>query len=238
MNNKISLNKLTLEQLYVKYKDYLIPILSIIICFFLLVFITIPQIGILSEKQQQYNLEKTKLQILTNNYNVLSGLNDITLNSQLALAVGVLPSGKNFSSVLNSINLAANKSGVFLGDYEFQVGDLSKIPLGKNVPALELTLSINGGVNETVKFVNELYNSLPIAEVTNITVSNNRSSIIAIFYYKPFADNKNNSSPVTALSKNYLDTINQVSSWNNPQVLEIISSLNASQSASPNSAPF
>lgn len=238
MNKKISLDRLTLEELYKKYKDYLIPVLSIIICFFLLVFITIPQIGILSEKQQQLTTEKTKLHILTNNYNVLAGLDDFTLDSQLALTVGALPSSKNFTSVLNSINLAANKSGVFLGDYEFQVGDLSKISPGKNIPTLELTLFINGGVNETVKFVNELYNSLPITEVTNIEVNNNRSSITAVFYYKPFADVKDNSLPINSLSKNYLDIISKMSVWNNPQVLNILPSINVSQSASPSAMPF
>lgn len=235
---KISLDKLTLEQLYRRYKDYLIPILSIIICFFLLVFITIPQIGILSEKQQQYNLEKTKLKALTNNYNILLSLNDTTLDSQLALTVDALPSSKNFTSILNSINLAANKSGVFLGDYEFQVGDLSKPPLGKNIPALELTLFINGGANETVKFVNELYKSLPISEATDIGVNNNRSSVTTIFYYKPFTDTKDNFLPINSLSKNYLDIITEISTWNNPRVLEILPSINASQSASSSFSPF
>lgn len=238
MNKKISLDRSTLEQLYRKHKDYLIPIISIVICFFLLVLITIPQIGILSEKQQQYNSEKTKLQSLTNNYNILSNLNDATLDLQLALTVDALPSNKNFTGILNSINLAANKSGIFLGDYEFQVGDLSKVPLGKNVPVLELTLSINGGVSETVKFVNELYKSLPIAEVTSIGVNNNRSSITAIFYYKPFADTKDNFLPINSFSKNYLDIISEVSTWNNPRVLEILPPLNASQSASVNFSPF
>lgn len=236
--NKISINKQTLEELYRKYKDYLIPIVSIIVCFFLLVFITIPQIGILSEKQQQYNLEKTKLQILTNNYNILSVLDDKTLDSQLALVVGTLPSEKNFSSIINSVNIAANKSGIFLGDYEFKVGDLSKTPIGKKVPTLELMLSINGGAIETIRFVNELHNSLPIAESTNIQVNNNRSTITVVFYYKPFIEVKDNSLPITALSKNYLDIINQLSLWNNPQMLQILPTSNASQSASSSSGPF
>lgn len=235
---KINIDRLALEQLYKKYKDYLVPILAIIICFFLLVSITIPQVGILSEKQQQYNLEKTKLQILTNNYNILAGLNDITLNSQFGLALNALPSTKSFTGILNSISLAANKSGVFLGDYEFQVGDLSKFPTGKNVPSLELTLFINGGASETTRFVNELYNSLPISEVTNIQVSNNRSSVIAIFYYKPFASTKDSYLPIAPLSKNYLEIINKISLWNNPQVLQNFPSSNSTQSASPSSAPF
>ncbi len=121
MSSKISLDRLTLERLYKKHKDYLIPIVTIIVCFILLLQVTIPQIGFLSAKQEEVSVEKAKLKILNNNLNILSNLNDSTLNSQFALATAALPVEKNFAGILNTINLAASKAGVFLGDFEFQV---------------------------------------------------------------------------------------------------------------------
>lgn len=237
MNIKISLDKLTLQEFYNKNKDYLIPIVTIIVCFFLLVLVTIPQIGFLSGRQREISLEKIKLATLNNNLNILSNLDDSTLNSQFELAVSALPIEKDFESVLNAINLAASKTGIFLGDFEFQVGDLSKISPGKIAPSLQLTLLINGGVSGAVSFVNELYRSLPLSEVSNIQVSNKNSTVLINFYYKPFAGVSDNTLPLSKISKPQSDTLKEISSWNNSQPLQQIVPSVASKSATP-SSPF
>ena len=237
MNGKINLDKLILQQLYKKNKDYLIPIITIIVCFILLVQVTIPQIGLFSKKQAEISTERIKLETLNNNFSILSCLDDSTLNSQFDLAVLALPSEKKFESVLNAINLAASKTGVFLGDFEFQVGDLSKTGPGKIAPSLKLTLLINGGASETVSFVKELYKSLPLSEVSDIQVNNKNSTISISFYYKPFASVSDNTLLLSKISKPQLDLLNEISSWNNYQSLQLNATPTATKSATATS-PF
>lgn len=197
---------------------------TIIVCFFLLVEITIPQLSNLSTQQQEVKVEKEKLTTLQNNLKLLSNLNESVLDSQLSLTSDALPSEKNFSGILNVISLSANKAGVFLGDFDFQVGDLSKNTIPPNgLPSLTLSLTTNGNTSATARFISELYKSLPISEVTTIEVSSNRARLNTLFYYKPFPQGGGSGNiPLYSLSKNDLDVIKEISSWNNTKILEQI----------------
>lgn len=236
MNMKIGIDRIAIEQLYKKNKDYILPIFIIMICFFLLVEITIPQIGILSVRQQDVAAEKAKLEILNNNLNILSSLNDNILDFQLGMASSAFPPDKNFTGILDAVNIAANKAGIILGDYDFQVGDLSKVTQGRSFPSLDLSLSIVGGSAEAARFVSELYKSFPISEISDIEVSKNSSKVTVSFYYKPFVKVADNYLPIHALPKNYSDTLKDLTTWNNPtEAVNIIPS--GSRSATI-TAPF
>lgn len=222
--NKIIVDKSTLLLLYRKHKDYIVPIVTIVVCFILFLKVTIPVLNNLSAKEQEVKLEKQKLETLKNNLKILNELNESVLGSQLSVANDALPSTKNFAGVLNAVSVSANKAGIFLGDYEFQVGDLSQTitPL-KGLPSLQLSLVTNGNANATAKFVDELYNSLPVSEVISIEVNGSRATLSTVFYFKPFAQGKTDEYlPLSTLSKSDLDIIKEISSWNNPQLLEEI----------------
>ncbi len=224
---RIGIDRLTINLLYQKHKDYIVPIAIIVVCFLLLIKITIPQIGSLSVKQQEVKFEKEKLSTLKNNLKILSNLNESALDSQLSIVSDALPEGKNFAGVLNSISISANKAGVFLGDFDFQVGDLSKVATpSQGLPNLQLSLVTNGNVAATARFINELYKSLPISEITSIEINSNRAVLNTFFYYKPFLKTSiDESFPLSSLSKTDLETIAEISSWNNSRILEQIQPL-------------
>lgn len=232
---KLNLETQTFQELYKRYKNYLIPILILIVSFILLIQITIPQISDLSQKQQEQAAERAKFDTLSKNYNILSSLADSSLNSNLQSATDALPSEKNFASIVNALSLAANKSGIFLGDYELAVGDLSKVPPGSNASKLELVLSVNGGAVPTANFINELYKSLPISEVTSIVVGGNHSTVSVGFYYKPFSNISDPSIPLTELSKEQIDLIRELRGFNDARNLEQIQ---ISTSSATSSSPF
>ncbi len=243
--NKLSLDKETLILLYRKHKDYIVSVAIIIVCFILLIQVTIPQIADLSVRQQEVKTEKDKLNSLSNNLSILSSITQDSLDQELSLTTSALPIEKNFTGILNSVTIGANKSGVFLGDYEFQVGDLSKTTvIGKSLPSLQLSLSVNGGVNGAIKFIAELYKSLPLAEISNVEINNSRSVISVVFYYKSYNGGANVSSPLAQISKNDSATLSQISGWNNGngqvQPLPLPAVINtASPSATPTpSSPF
>lgn len=221
---RIEINRSIITLLYNKHKDYIVPIATIIVSFMLLVLITIPQISNLLSRQQEIKFEREKLTTLKNNLKVLSELNESILDSQLGIATDALPLNKNFSGVLNEISITSNKAGVFLGDFEFQVGDLSNsnVPT-KGFPNLELSLAVNGNAAGVTKFIDELYKSFPIVEITKIDVGATRAQLNTLFYYKPYLlKSVDGSLGINQLSKNDLDTLKQISSWNSSRVFEQI----------------
>lgn len=234
MNPNLNLEFSTLRDIYARHKNYVMPIIIIVVCFVLLTQITLPQLTSLSQKQQDENFEKTKLNTINRNLQIVNSFDAKTLDSELSLSTDALPIGKDFVGIINSINLAANKTGVILGDYEFLVGDLSKTPPGKSAPSLEISLSVSGGVPATASFMTELYKSLPIAEVTNLIISNNRSSLTAVFYYKPFGNVSDATIPIGILSSNQISILKELSTWNDSKNLGLIPV--STSSATPSAA--
>lgn len=230
--NKISLDSELVRTLYEKYKEYLLPLAIILASIILLVKITIPQFNELLNIQELKNEEKKKLVVLKNNLNTLSNLDDKTLDSNLAITSDALPSGKDFASVLNAVSISSDKTGVFLGDYEFQVGDLSKDTPGAKYPSLELTLIASGEVRSLLRFVDELYRSVPVSEVLNLEMNNNRAVITVVFYYKPFLGKAPSPNfPIQEESEKNLSTISTISSWNNQKTLSEFVPVTSSPSA-------
>jgi len=242
MKKKVNIDSTTFWFLYRRYKEYLLPVGVIFVCILLFLFVIIPQFQNFLDTQQQAKVESSKLAILKNNLNLLTNMDESQMDSQLQIVSGALPSNKDFEAILNGISVAANKSGVFLGDYEFQVGDITKPSLNiQSYPSLQLSLTINGGVSGVTRFMTELYKTVPLSEITSVKVSNITSEITALFYYKPFPPlGFNSSMPINPISQQGLSTIANFSSWNNvTRVSQTVSQpAPASSSAETNPNPF
>ena len=214
---KVNIDSATFWFLYRKYKEYLLPVGVIFACILLFLFVIIPQFQNLLDTQQQVKAESNKLLVLKNNLNLLTNLNESQMDSQLQIVSSALPPNKDFAGILNGISTAAEKAGVFLGDYEFQVGDIAKSSLNiQSFPYLKLTLTINGGVNGVTRFMAELYKTVPLSEIVNVKVTSTTSEITALFYYRPFPPlGFNDSAPISPISQQGLSTIANLYSWNN-----------------------
>lgn len=221
---KINIEFRTLKILYDKYRDYLLPLGIIFISFFLFINIVTPQINSLLDLQREARKEQEKLSILRDNLNLLSSLDESTLDSYLGLTSDTLPATKDFAGIISAISVSADKAGVFLGDFEFQVGDISKAsPTVAGSPSLQLELNVTGGVNGVIKFVEELYRSVPISEVSSIEFGNNRSSITVVFYYKPLPPIKfRDDVRLELTTQKDQSLISLIQSWNNPKVFQAI----------------
>ncbi|MCL5746841.1 MAG: hypothetical protein M1277_00985 [Patescibacteria group bacterium] len=215
---KINIDSATLNYLYHKYKDFLLPIGIIIACLLLFVLVIIPQFQSMLDSQQQAKAEASKLEVLRNNLNLLTNLDQAQLDSQLQVASSALPPGKNFFGILTGISTAANNAGVTLGDYSFQVGNITNPASGgiASFPSLEVDLTVNGGTKGVTEFMAQLYKTVPLSEVTNIVLSNVSSQLTVLFYYRPFPPlGFNDSAPVQVVSPTGLSTLTNLSSWNN-----------------------
>ncbi len=218
MNKKVNIDAVAFKFLYAKYQQYLLPAGVIAVSAILFIFVIIPQFQNLLSAQQQAKVEANKLAILRNNLNLLSNLDETQMNTQLQVVSATLPPGKDFAGILTAVSIAANRAGVSLGDYEFQVGDITKPQQDGIVsyPYLQLVLTINGGVSGVTGFITELYRTAPVSEVTSVKVSSTNSQITAFFYYRPFPPlGFNDNVPVTTVTPDGLTTIANLSSWSN-----------------------
>lgn len=235
--NKNNIDLQTVKFLYAKYKTYILSGIAIFVSFLLFLNVIIPQIQNFFDTQSQIKIENEKLVVLRNNLNSLSNLDEPTLDYQLQVTSDALPDSKDFAGILNGVSIAAGKAGVFLGDFDFQVGDISsKISSGNKFPSLQLVLSLNAGALDTSRFITELYKTVPLVEVKNIQISGSHSSVTAVFYYKSFPSLKAvDTDPVFLLSAKDLSLVKDLGTWNNPKNISnnIPTSPEASSSAAP-----
>lgn len=217
-NTKISVSSNTFSVLYKHYKVFIPPFTAILVSFLLLIFFTIPTLQNYFTLQDQSKSEQQKLNTLKNNLNTLSNTDEGELNKSLAVLTSTLPTTKDFAGVINAISTAALPSGVAVGDFNFQVGDLSKTSIGVvgSYPRLEITVNVIGDFKSTIKYINELSKTAPISDITSIRTSLNSSTLTILFYFKPFLQTQiNNQNPINPFSQNDLALIATLSKWNN-----------------------
>lgn len=170
--------------IYRQYKNYFLPVGIIVASLLLFFIILIPQVqGVLSTKEQERQ-EMLKLEALKQSYNNLSAMDEAELNKDSDSLGRALPSSKDFAGIINSISANSVKSGVSVGNFEFSLGDLGTSQEGVAYPSIQISLNVTGSPKATLDFINNLYESVPIAEITSVKLSGESTSLKAQFYYK------------------------------------------------------
>lgn len=213
--NPININDL--RHLYFKYREYLIHSGVILVCIILFIVVIIPQIKNLVQAIQNAEKNQKGIEILKNNVNFFSNLNDEKLDSEVKIVTSSLPAEKDFILILRSLSNVSSKARVSLGDFNFKIGELStKSAQTTQKPSLSLSIILNGDARDTSRFLNELAKTLPLSEVTDIQVGSNQSTLNVHFYYKPFSKVVfDNEMPVSQRSKKNQEVMGLLSSWYN-----------------------
>lgn len=200
MNRKVNLDAEVIRQIIDNNRPFLTPLATIFVGIILIIFFVIPQFNGFSAKQNEVEIEKLRLGRLQQSLSALTSTSDDTLNRDLQITSKALPPGKDFALILNAISSAASLSGVSLGDFDFQIGDITggSQALGASVPSLKITINITGSVEATTRFIDEINKTVPISEVSGVKSGGSFSSVDIVFYYKPFPP-KNNTDPESIL---------------------------------------
>lgn len=185
MNNKINTDIKSLEIIYSKNKPFFIPIIVIIICILLFIKVELPLFGNLQQALEDSKKASEELGRLKDDLKFIESLDEKTLDSQLMIVNDALPINKNFGAILNSIYLTAQKTGVSLGEFTFQVGDLDKLDEGVSNPAITLSLSLNGSMEVVNSFIETISKTLPLSDISLVKTNDKASTIDLLFYYKP-----------------------------------------------------
>ncbi len=201
-----------LRTIYRENKAFLIPIAVLFATIVLIIFFLIPQVNGYIQNQDQVRIEKDKLLNMQKSLSELSQASSDTLDNEVKLSSLSLPPNKDFASILLAISQASAFSGVSLGDFEFQVGDIGKITAsGTSVPSLKITLNLTGDIPAIARFIGEMKKSVPISQITSVKASGNFATVDVVFFYKPFPPT-GSSDPekirnISSQEKNMVDSI-------------------------------
>ncbi len=224
-NKKISIDKTVLLIIYYRYREYLVPLITIVISILIFTQFVIPQFQIWLANKDEVAINQQMVDVLSRNVTTISSMNSQKLDSDLNLAITALPSEKDFAGVLTAISNAASLAGVSLGDYSFQIGDIA----GKDFKsqdgrlALQIVLTINGGIDDTKRFLVTLQKQLPLSDISEVGVrSAILTSVTANFYYNPFPQpNFHDTDPIETLSKSQEDFLHSLKPDNQLQVVPL-----------------
>ena len=212
MNKKVNLNAEILKTIYEENKEFLLPIGVIFTSILLLIFFIFPELNGYFQKREAVLMEQGKLNNLKESLSAISSIDDSILSQDLEIVSRALPPNKDFAAILNAISQAASVTGVSLGDFEFQIGDITKTnTTPASTPSIKISLNITADTLSTVAFLKELEKSVPISQVAGAKSSGSFASIEVVFYYKPFppqgATDPEKIRPVTAANQKIIDDI-------------------------------
>lgn len=191
VNTKVSMDQFVLQSLYFQYKDFITPVGVIFVCLLTCWIVILPQIQNWFTMQDQIVTDTQQLSILKQNLNAVTLMNDGNLDMMLQTASSALPTDKDFAAIVNALSTSALQAGTQLGDYNFQIGDLTDVNTGDSsapvqLPRLQLVIILPGNLSTTKAFVANLKNQLPLSDVTSISQNADSTvTVTVIFYYAP-----------------------------------------------------
>lgn len=185
MNEKINTDLKSLKVIIDLNKFYIVPVVVILISIALFFQFIVPQYNALIVAKEEAKKESQKLEILKKNLDVLGRIDENSLDSQLAILSLALPLNKDFAGILNSIYYVSQKTGINLGNFSIQIGDLSKSEDLDKFPTIKLSIPIEADIVAINSFIDTLNKTLPLSEVSAVKATNISSTINLAFFYKP-----------------------------------------------------
>ena len=216
MNEKINADIKSLKFIFERNKSFVLPMVIILTCIILFFQFVIPQFKILLAAQEEAKQASLKLQTLKENLNVLANTDEKTLDEQIRILNLALPLNKDFSGILNAIYYASQKTGVTLGNFSLQIGNLEDTKKKEDFPSISLLVPVTANAIGVNSFVETLAKTVPLSEVSIIKIKNIVSSVKLSFYYKSLgAQDYKEDSRINPLSQKGIDIINKLSLFEN-----------------------
>lgn len=234
MKNKHSLKYYYFIFRHSKYYSPSVYAGIILISIILLIFVIYPQIVNLANINAQVNQLKTEIATLQNNVNNINNMSDSDINNYLTLTNKAVPVTKDFSGLVQSVNMAAIEAGVNLEDYSVKVGQLK----GNDSTIYDkfiLGVTIDGNTSDIVRFLTSIKQKFPLLTVQDITIADNKANVDLQAAYVPFQRQNIDLRNINlTLDPQALAILQQISSWNVPsQNFNDSSTANNSGSLSP-----
>lgn len=226
-NSRVTIDQLVFRNLYYRYQSFVVPLVTVFVCLLLFWLVVIPQAESWLQMRDSLTVDVQNVATLHQNLSLISKFQDAQLDQLLATATNALPAEKDFAGIIDSIQTAANVSGAILGDYSFQLGDLSGVDsTGKlSQQLVQLNIVLKGDMTSAQHFVAQLQKQLPLSDAISLSVGNNSSiTVTVVFYYATlpkivFQDTR----PLPILSNVDIQLLNGLASGSNLQNITLVS---------------
>lgn len=173
---------------YYRYKEYFISIGAIAIGLLLLVFFVMPTSQEYFAQKEEERILAEKNDILSSNLKLITSMNDSALNHQFLLTSQAIISEKDYSSVMNSISKASQRSGALLGDFSFAVGDLStRSPVLVSNSSFNIDIPVIGSLVTIERFIDALSSQSPLVVIVGVDINLGSATVHTTFPYKQFS---------------------------------------------------
>lgn len=216
MNEKINSDLKSLKFIFGRNKPYILPIIIILAVLILFWQFVMPQFKTLFMAQEEIRQASLRLQTLKENLNVLTNTDEKSLDKQLKILNLALPVNKDFSGILNSIYYASQRTGVNLGSFSLQIGELLNPEKKYDSSTISVSIPINADAAAVNSFVEIISKTVPLSEVTLIKISNISSTVSLSFNYKPLGfSNYKEDVRIIPLTQKGLTVIDKLSGFEN-----------------------
>jgi hypothetical protein len=226
MNKKdIYFGRNNVRFIYLRYKDssyftLTVIVLIIVMCVLLVLTFILPQFDQWLSIRQEVIATRERTNTINDNIEYLNNLDRRLLVSQTGAVSSALPSEKNFGSILDALSASALRAGVSFQDYSFEVGNISTTSAKlqnariKGLSAVNVTLAVDGTVDQVKIFLQEAAKALPLSEVTAVEGSEGTLNITFEFFQKGLPKvTLHDDQPVPRVINNQATLINQLTSW-------------------------
>lgn len=215
MGSHVNTDIESIKIIYDRNKHYIIPFIVIFVCIGLIVQIILPQFRTLLEVRKEAENASQKLSELKNDLDVLSSLDERILDSQLKTTSFALPISKEIGGILSALFSAANASGVRIGKFSFQVGDLAKSDQkDTKFSFIELTILIDNEIVMVNNFIDIIGKTLPISNISFVKTEKETSTLSLLFYYKLLDPNLQKDVRILPIPNEKLQVFNKISGFN------------------------
>ncbi len=184
-NKEVNADIKSLKFIFERNKFYIFPVIIILFGIILFFQFVIPQFNTLLSVSKEAQVASMRLGSLKENLDLLANISENSLDSQLKIVNLALPANKDFSAILNDIYYVSGKTGVNLGSFSFQIGDLSESGDGGKLSTIDVSLPVSADIAAINNFAETISNTFPLSEVSLIKIEEGISTISLSFYYKP-----------------------------------------------------
>ena len=109
-------------QIYIKYKNQILPITFILLSLFIAFRVILPQFSSISETYTTIESKKQELLTLNSSIKVLENTSDGEISQDLTIATDALPTSKDVTKIFGAMTSAARASNTELNEFSLKVG--------------------------------------------------------------------------------------------------------------------
>ncbi len=177
---------------YNRHKSLVLASLFLLGSFFILLQVTIPQIGAVIEAQSVLQAEQDKLLSYKTSVATIGQIPESQVESDFVTTTNALPSTKSVQSMYLALTASASNAQVSINGFTVKVGGVFKkgVPesvAATGVPYVTVNLSLAGlDRNGVQAFAKELLNEAPLSKIVKIRMNQGLADVDVVFYYKPF----------------------------------------------------